>query len=237
MRAHLLGIAACVAFTAPAYAQDGWSASFNLGSDISLTGEVHGAGTGRVMSLPTSVESRSYGDVYGQPFIWSAEIGYNPWARGEVRGRVFRSTGAAEQVQVGNVGGSPLFAQFNDFEALGVEAGYRQYLMNGTVRPFVGGHVGFMNVDRNSGTFTVPAVGITLPNVVMTDSSTVPTFSFGAGLFVPIGSRFGVQGGVDVRWQGSLEPVEGLVGTGLEPINDDTARWSMPVTVGAVVRF
>jgi len=54
---------------------------------------------------------------------------------------------------------------------------------------------------------------------------------------VPYNPNIGMQVGVDFRWQDNLEPVDGLAGTGLEAINDNTSRWSMPVTVGAVVRF
>jgi hypothetical protein len=42
---------------------------------------------------------------------------------------------------------------------------------------------------------------------------------------------------VDFRWYGDLTPVDGLAGTGLESINDESRRWSMPLTVGAVFRF
>jgi hypothetical protein len=52
-----------------------------------------------------------------------------------------------------------------------------------------------------------------------------------------MGSTFGIQAGVDFRWHGDLEPIDGLAGTGLEAINDETRRWSMPITVGAVIRF
>lgn len=71
----------------------------------------------------------------------------------------------------------------------------------------------------------------------MYDASTVLAFAVSAGALVPIGPNFGIQGGVDFRWHGDLNPVDGLAGTGLERINDKSRRWSMPLTVGAVVRF
>lgn len=227
-----------LALAAPASAQTTkWAVAFNAGVDLSLAGDVHGGGTGRVLNLPTSVESRSYGDIYGQPFTWSVDFGYTAAPNGEARVKLFRTTGGAERLQVGAVSGLPLFAQFDDYTALGVDFGYRQYLMSGPLKPFVGGSVGFVNIDQNSGTFTVPAANVTLPNVPMTGSSTVLTFAASGGVTYPLGGNFEVQGGVDFRWHGDLDPVEGLAGTGLESINDETRRWSAPVTAGLIYRF
>lgn len=214
-----------------------WAVAFNAGVDLSLAGDVHGGGTGRVLNLPTTVESRSYGDIYGQPFTWSVDFGYMATSRGEARVKFFRTTGGAERIQVGAVAGNPLFAQFDDYTALGVDFGYRQYLMSGTVKPFVGGSVGFVNIDQISGTFTVPAVNVSLPNVPMTGSSTVLTWALASGVTYPVGGNFEVQGGIDFRWHGDLDPIEGLTGTGFESINDETRRWSAPITAGIVYRF
>ena len=49
-----------------------WSVSFDLGTQVSLSGDVHGGGSGTVLGLPTQVEARSYGDIYGNDFYWAA---------------------------------------------------------------------------------------------------------------------------------------------------------------------
>jgi hypothetical protein len=226
-----------LALAAPTSAQTKWAVAFNAGLDMSLAGDVHGGGTGRVLNLPTIVESRSYNGIYGHPFTWSVDFGYTATPNGEARVKLFRTTGSAEGLQVGTVSGLPLLAQFNDYTALGVDFGYRQYLMSGAWRPFVGGSVGFVNVDQNSGTFSVPAANVTLPNVSMTGASTVLTFAASGGVTYPLGGNFEVQGGVDFRWHGDLDPVEGLAGSGLQSINDETRRWSAPVTAGVIYRF
>lgn len=46
-----------------------------------------------------------------------------------------------------------------------------------------------------------------------------------------------VDFGIDLRWHGDLNPIDGLGGTGLESLNDETRRWSAPVTAGVVLRF
>lgn len=86
-------------------------------------------------------------------------------------------------------------------------------------------------------TFSVPAGNVVLRGVAMYDSSTVLAFAVSAGALIPIGAHVGIQGGADVQWHGDLNPVDGLAGTGLERLNDESRRWSMPLTIGALVRF
>jgi len=76
-----------------------------------------------------------------------------------------------------------------------------------------------------------------LSDVGFLESSVVPSFYVGAGVQIQLSDRIGVQGGVDFRWHGAAEPLDGLAGTGLEPITDETERWSMPVIGGITVRF
>ena len=43
-------------------------------------------------------------------------------------------------------------------------------------------------------------------------------------------------GGVEL-WQGDANDLDGLAGTGLESINDESRRWSIPIIGGITVRF
>ena len=143
----------------------------------------------------------------------------------------------ADSLQVGTVAGLPLFALFDDYKAFGMDFGYRQYVGQGAVRPFIGASGGFVRLEQIQGEFSVPAVGVVLPNVNMYDSSVVPSFGGGGGVQINVSERFAVQGGVEFRWQGDAKDLDGLAGTGLESINDESRRWSMPITGGVTVRF
>lgn len=236
--AFAVALSALAAIPAQAQTQaKKWSISFDLGAEVAVSGDVHGAGTGTVLGLPTTVEARTYGDIYGSPFTWAAGLGYRVTPNMELRGRFYRTAGASETVQVGNVATLPLFADFDDYVAMGFDGGFRAYLSQSKVQPFVGASLGAVMVDTINSTFTVPAASVVLRSVPMTGESTVFTFAVSGGLFIPLGSSFGLQGGVDFRWQDNLTPVDGLAGTGLERINDETSRWSMPVTFGVVIRF
>ena len=214
-----------------------WSLSLDLGTQVALSGDIHAGGSGSVLNFPTQVESRSYGDVYGNGFYWAAGVGYRVGAAGEIRVQGSYTANPAERLEVGTVATLPLFALFDDYKAFGMDFGYRQYLGTATARPFVGVSGGFVRVDTIQGEFSVPAANVVLPNVDMYDSSLVPSFGVGGGVQINLSDRFALQGGVEFKWQGDANDLDGLAGTGLESINDESRRWSMPITGGITVRF
>lgn len=229
---------AIVAAATAASAQDSRVVvSFDAGGQVPVSGDVHGAGSGRVLNLPTQVSARSYGDVYGTGFYWAAGLGYRVTTLGEIRVQGSYTSNPAERLQVGTVAGLPLFGLFDDYKAFGMDFGYRQYLTGGTMQPFVGGSVGFTRLSSVQSEFSVPAAGVVLSDVDFLDSSTVASFGGNAGVLINVSSRLAFQGGVEFRWHGDAEDLDGLAGTGLEPINDEARRWAMPITAGVTVKF
>ena len=221
-----------------ARAQGGpWSVSFDLGAQVPLSGDVHAGGSGTVLNLATQVEPRSYGDIYGNGFYWAAGVGYRVGEAGEIRVQGSYTGNPAEEVQVGTVAGLPLFALFDDYKAFGMDFGYRQYIGTGMARPYVGASLGFVRIDAIQSEFSVPAASVVLPNVDMYESSVVPSFGGGAGVQINVSDRVAFQGGVEFKWHGDAKDLDGLAGTGLESINDESRRWSMPITGGITVRF
>ena len=214
-----------------------WSVSFDLGTQVALSGDVHGGGSGTVLSLPTQVQTRSYGDIYGNGFYWAAGLGYRVGEAGEIRVQGSYTDNPADRLQVGTVAGLPLLALFDDYRAFGMDFGYRQYFGTALVRPYVCAGGGFVRLDAIQSEFSVPAAGVVLSNVDMYDTSVVPSLGAGGGVQISLSDRFAIQGGVEFRWQGDANDLDGLVGTGLESINDESRRWSMPVTGGITVRF
>jgi opacity protein-like surface antigen len=225
-------------FAADAAAQSSpWSVSFDAAGQIPLSGNVHGGGAGSVLSLPTEVQPKSYGDIHGNDVSWAAGVGYQVGEAGEVRVQGSYTRNPADRLQVGTVAGLPLFALFDEYRTFGLDLGYRQYLRAARVRPYVGATVGFVRVDKIQGEFSVPAAGVVLPNVDMYDTSLVPSLGAGGGLQIDLNDRVSLQTGVEFRWRGDATAVDGLAGTGLESINDESRRWSMPITGGITFRF
>jgi hypothetical protein len=213
------------------------SVSFDLGTQVALSGDVHAGGSGTVLGLPAQVQARSYADIYGNGFYWAAGLGYRVGETGEIRVQGSYTDNPADSQQVGTVAGLPLFALFDDYTAFGMDFGYRQYFGAARARPYVGAGGGFVRVDRIQSEFSVPAAGVVLSNVNMYDTSVVPSFAAGGGMQINLSERFAIQGGVEFKWQGDATDLDGLAGTGLESINDESRRWSMPITGGITVRF
>ena len=94
---------------------------------------------------------------------------------------------------------------------------------------------GFRRVDAISGTFSVPAAGVTLRDTPFFDDSTVPVFGGDRGVLFAVSRRvsLGVEAGV--RYHTDLSQIEGLAGMGLENLNDAGSGCSVPIS--GVVRF
>jgi hypothetical protein len=240
-----MGMAALLAAPTAGRAQDQgspiqgkWSMSLRGGLDGSIGGDVHGGGTGSVLGLPTTVLAKNYGDIYGTAFRGEAQLGYGVSDRAElfVGGSYLKK--GADLLQVGDVAGLELNAQFEDYEEIGVEAGMRYYFApEATVKPYFTVLGGLRFIKANSPTFTVPAASVTLADVPFYDSSTVGTGAAGIGMRYDVSRvmSIGLEG--LIRYQGRPEAIPTLAGTGLESINDAGERWSVPVLFTVGFRF
>jgi hypothetical protein len=184
-----------------------------------------------VLGLPTSVDAKSYGDVYDVGFGWRAGAGYGVSRNVELFGEMSWERTNASDLSVGNVAGLDLRAEFGEYTSFGMEAGARMHFAPGAaLNPYAAGVVGFTRVSAIPGTFRVPAAGVTLSDTPFYDDSTVPTVGASVGLLFGGTSRFNVGIETGFRYHGKLDDIEGLAGTGLENLNDAGSRWSVPVS-------
>jgi hypothetical protein len=91
-----------------------------------------------------SVSAQKYNDVYDVANLGiHAELGYVVSKNGEIFGSVKYSHGFADTVQIGTgnfgIGNEPIFANFDDYNSIGVEAGFRYFFLPKTsrIRPYV----------------------------------------------------------------------------------------------------
>src|SRR5512145_763958 len=215
-----------------------WSLALQGGTDLELSGNVHEAGSGQVLSLPTVVESRSFSDVYDPSFRGQLSLGYGIGERTEVflRGSYYKVS--SETLQVGTVAGLSLNADFADYEEYGAELGLRHHFrMESRFRPYVALAAGARMLSELPSTFSVPAAGVVLPDVPFYDKSTVFVMGADLGFTYQLSERVGFGLETGPRYQTGPSELEGLAGTGLEPINDTGSRWSMPVLASVTFRF
>jgi hypothetical protein len=139
-------------------------------------------------------------------------------------------------LSVGNVASLDLRAAFADYKSYGMDGGMRYHFVPGArVAPYVSALAGFRRVEAISGTFSVPAAGVTLSDTPFFADSTVPVFGGDVGVLFAVSSRLSLGVEAGVRYHTDLSEIEGLSGTGLENLNDAGSRWSMPIS--GVFRF
>lgn len=237
-----LMVAAAAAFLPALAGAEGlegrWSVSFQGGTDLELSGNVHEGGSGTVLGLPTSVEARSFGDVYGSSFRGQLQVGYGVGRASDVfvRGTYYKMS--SDTLQVGTVAGLALNADFADYKEWGAEFGYRRYFrVDKPLKLYVGALAGLRFVSKLPATFSVPAAGVVLSDVPFFDSSTVGVFGADLGVSFDVSERVALGLETGPRYQTGLSDLEGLAGTGLESINDTGSRWSMPLVATLTLRF
>jgi hypothetical protein len=239
----MLAAAIAIASLAPAPAsaegiKGRWSVAFQGGTDLELGGDLHAGGSGKVLDLPTSVEARSFNDVYKPGFRGQFELGYGASSASEVFARGSYYKLASETLQVGTVAGLTLNGDFADYKEWGAEVGYRHYF--NVDRPgkfYVAGLAGLRFVSELPATFSVPAAGVVLSDVPFYESSTVGVFGADLGFTYDVSDSLAIGIETGPRYQTGLSDVDGLAGTGLEAINDTGSRWSMPLLATLRLRF
>jgi hypothetical protein len=216
------------------------SVTLKGGLETTINGDLHDGGVGTVLGLATAVDARSWNDVYGSFGMLrvGGGIGYGVSENVEVIGNVTYGRGSADVLQVGTVAGLALNAEFADYEDLSFEGGVRLHVAAARAfDPYVNIVGGVRRVSAMPATFTVPAAGVTLADTPFYDDSTVGLFGGDFGIAFNLGPNVSLGGEVGLRWQGALQDIEGLAGTGLEPLNDVGERWSLPVSAVLTFRF
>lgn len=237
--------AICALLAAPALGQEGegvrgqWSMSVKGGVTPDIDGALHLGGTGLVLGLPTSVESRDFADVYNNGFRVRAGLGYGVSRHAEVVGDFTYGRSEAEPISVGDVASLDLRADFADYQDWGLEGGVRwHFAPDAAVNPYVAGVAGFRWIDAIPSTFTVPAANVVLPDTLFYDETIVPTFGGDFGVVFAVTPRIGLGVEAGLRWTGEPDGLdEDLAGTGLENLNDTGSRWTMPIVGTFRVRF
>jgi hypothetical protein len=212
------------------------------GPDNQFSGKVITEGSGTLQGVPIDLDETSYDDVYGRMGLFKIGIGYRISPRSEVVGNFVISRSSSEPVTVGRAGaaGAPIVAGFDDYNYWGIEAGQRFYFARVRFTPFLGYNVGINRFDAINGDFAAPAAGFQAP-IVVNDGQFFDSawaFSFGptGGVLIGLGP-IEVMGEVALRYMGGLSDVDPLSEAGLRDINSESSRWSIPIMIGARIRF
>jgi len=258
-------LAALAAFaTTPAFAgplslpkAGGFTVGLDVGADFSVSGDVHGGAAAPIADLgglnpdlagvasTLLIESRSFGDIYGETSISvGGEVGYGLSDSSQVFGAVrYVATGdGSAQVGLADVPALsaqlPVFGEFDEYAAVSLEAGYRQFFGDALARPYAGLRGGVAFVDSINATFTIPDAGITIENAPFYDSTATYTVGADVGVLVAATEFAAVSLETGVRYTGALDGDDSAIGgLGLAAINEEGGRLAIPVLVRGVLTF
>jgi hypothetical protein len=213
------------------------------GVDNQFSGKMIKAASGTTTGgAPIKLADTSYDEVYGRMALFKVGVGYRLSPRSEAVLNFVLSRSSAETVLVGTLGATnvPLEVEFDDYNYWGVEGGQRFYFSRVRFTPYVGYLVGLNRFGDIRGTFVNLPAGVT-PGLAAQDGKFFEkswAFSGSAtgGVLIGVGP-IEIMGEAALRFMGGLSDVDWLVEEGLRDINKESSRWSVPLMVGARIRF
>jgi hypothetical protein len=216
-----------------------WALEVGFGIDIGVNGNVNSGAIGTLNGLTTAILPNPYGQVYGTSVDLRVGGGYMLNEESELRATLTFQSADADLVRLGDLGPSSLYAQYSDYQTLGLDFGYRRYvpLNDPRVRVYAEAAVGLAFIDAIDAVLAAPQANIVLDTSDFYDQTAAFTWSIGAGLLFPIADRLDFNVQMGLRGVSGLAEVDQLVGTGLDDINSDSARLTVPIVVGARFRF
>jgi len=239
--AIILGLATAGAARAQATTEpeSKWSAEFGLGWDNGISGNINSSGYGEINNQVVVITKNSYNDVYGAGLHLRFGGGY--LFKPDTEARVtftFQSLDADYITPMGDIGTSNLYGQYTDYQTFGIDFGLRRYAtLRPKLRAYGEGTIGIGFVDKTDVTLIAPGANLVTQANDFYDQTAAFTLGVNVGIDVQSGKHVGYFGQLGLRYVGGMTEIDDLVGTGLDNINDKSARWTLPFVVGVHYRF
>ena len=215
-----------------------WSFDVGLGWDNSISGNINSGAIGALNDQVTVVLPNSYEKVYGTGFHLRFGGGYLVDEVTEVRAVFTYQSLNADLTPMGDYGVSKLYGQYDPYRSFGLDVGFRRYFdASPNVRPYIEGTGGLGFITEIDVVLAAPSSNLTERATDFYDRTAAVSFGGNAGVLWQVSERVGLYGQIGLKWMSGLSAIDDLAGTGLESINDDSSRWTMPVVVGMRVRF
>jgi opacity protein-like surface antigen len=213
---------------------------FGAGINPSINGNVNSGAIGTLQGQAAAILPNSYGAVYGTGVEFRFGGGYALDKDSELRATFIHQSADADLVRLGDLGPSSLYAQYSDYHSFGLEFGYRRYFAVSNadgVRVFGEAGIGAAWVGRINAQFAAPQSNAVFTSTDFYDATAAFTWSLSAGAAFKVADQVDVTAQLGLRHVGGLSQIDQLVGTGLETINNDSARLTFPIVVGVRYRF
>ncbi len=222
----------------PVFKDTPWSVEFGIGWDNSISGNINSSAIGTLNNQAVVITKNTYDDVYGTGLHIRFGGGYLLDEITEVRATFTFQSLDADLTEMGDIGASRLYGQYADYQSFGLDVGLRRYVdLTHGARAYGEGTLGLAFIDETDVILVAPGANLAGNATDFYDKTAAFTLGANAGLIVQAGKKFDVFGQVGLRWVSGMSSVDRLEGTGLDTINDNSARWTMPFLTGVRVRF
>lgn len=214
----------------PAEAQltDTISILLKISADPSVGGTAIGAASATIGGIPASIDEASWADTHSRRSpLFEGGVGIRAGQFAEILGLFSYGRAGADSDAIGELGGVPLTASFDDYEFWGLEGGVRLRGSSG-MGPYATLTGGFRRVSEIG---ALLRAGDMVAAVTGYEASVVPSVAFGGGMLWGT-EDFAMGFEVALRYAGAPSvPTD----RALEPASGAGARWSLPL--GLVFRF
>ena len=233
-----LALAVCMASEAKAQSapDQKWSVDAAIGWDNSISGNINSSGVGTINGQTTVITKNKYEDVYGTGLHLKVGVGYMVNPSTEARATVSFQSLDADLTRMGDYGASNLYGQYDDYQSTTLDVGLRRYgATNMNFRPYFEGSIGMGFNDAIDVELVAPQAGLVRPASDFYDGNVAFSFGVAGGVLWNANERVGIFTQLGLRYVTGLKEVDQTLGTGLDEINDKSARWTVPFVMG--VRF
>ena len=215
-----------------------WSVEFGIGWDNSISGNINSSAIGTLNNQVVVITKNPYENVYGTGLHMRFGGGYMLDESTEVRATFTLQSLDADLTPMGEIGSSRLYAQYADYQSFGLDVGFRRYMdLVSSMRLYGEGTAGLAIIDETDVILVAPGANLAGNATDFYDKTAAFTLGGNVGVMVRAASRVDVFGQVGLRWVSGMSAIDNLEGTGLDTINDKSARWTMPFIMGVRARF
>jgi hypothetical protein len=216
-----------------------WSVEFGIGWDNGISGQINSSGIGELNNQVVVITNNSYEDVYGNGLHIRFGGGY--LFRDDMEARVtftFQSLDADFVVPMGDIGVSNLYGQYTGYQAWGIDVGLRRYGdLTSRIRGYGEVTIGLAIIDETDVVLVAPGANLAGTATDLYDQTSAFALGGNVGVLVQASERVGVFGQLGLRWVSGMSEIDDLAATGLDNINDKSARWTLPIIAGVRYRF
>ena len=224
---------------ARAQTESRFSLDLGVGIDVGVNGKVNSGAIGTLQGQAVAILPNPYETVYGTGIDIRVGTGYWLNDASELRAVLTFQSADADLVRLGDLGPSPLYAQYSDYQSAALDFGYRRYvkMTRRDLSVYGEGTLGIGFIDSLNVLLAAPQANLVVDNTDFYDQTAAFTWGINAGVLFRLNERLDLNAQFGLRHVSGQADVDDLQGTDLEDINNDSGRMTVPVVIGLRFRF